>query len=385
MNTSKKLLTSLLVGLLGLSLFGLASAQVGQATIHDREVVKGWFYESNFYEQIVDVVLEQAKQSEVDNKSIQSVAGGLADLPIDNPDIQLIAKEAFNGKFLQESVEKVLDGTYSWLDGSSEQLNFTVDLTGPKLQFATGVGSYVTDRLATLPVCAGAQATPDYDAFTANCRPGYITATQAGDEYKTRLLSDNFLKNPVLTADNLVVKKADGTSVALAEHPNAASLKSAYQQSAQLPLILGIIAVLLSTGILLIDPLRWRSLRRVGYVFNVTGVIFLTTFLVLSYLFSNNKDKLTLSGSGSPEQTKLLLDFGAAVIGDITYVLSRFAIGYLVIGVLCFIISFILKKRQAAPVTTPEPAVGPAVPPAAIQSEASATPEAVESIPEKTE
>ena len=101
MNILRKLIVSLLALVLSATLIGTVYSSVGVATIHNRQTVKGWFNKSDFYRQIVGVVLEKAKLSGKDT-SIGSIS-------VDDPEIQGIAKQAFNPSLLQKNVETALD------------------------------------------------------------------------------------------------------------------------------------------------------------------------------------------------------------------------------------------------------------------------------------
>lgn len=353
MDTFKKLLASLCAGLLGLTLFGVAWANVGLSTIHDRVTVKNWFIKSDFYNQAVDVVLEKAKasadknQPNDPNESNQKEDSGLGSLPINDPAIQAVAKQAFTPQLLQTSVEGFLNGTYDWLDGSSKDIAFSVDLSSAKQQLATGLGTYVENKVASLPVCPNNPAADDYDAFSATCRPAALSATQAGSEFSANLLKQDFLKDPVITADTLKIEGDGDQKTALTEDAKVAAVKTAYQRSSQTPLVLAILALVLAAAIVFLSSDRLRGIRRVAYIVVVIGVILLLIHAGLGAASTKLTDKLTLSGSESPQQTKLMIDFGKAVIGDVRSAIMPFVIGYIGAGVAGVVIINILKKRQA--------------------------------------
>jgi len=352
MNTLKKLLASLFAGLLGLTLFGMAWANVGLSTIHNRTTVKGWFTKSNFYGQIVDVVLEKAKasadkeQPNGPNGPTQDKDSGIGSLPINDPAIQAVAKQAFNSQLLQTSVESFLNGSYNWLEGTAKDIDFRIDLTTAKQQLATGLGTYVTNRVAALPVCASNPNIEDYDAFSATCRPSVLSAAQAGSEFSANLLKQDFLKDPVITADSLKMEDDGSQKTALTSDSKVTAVKTAYQRSSQLPILLSLIAAVLATGIVLLSVDKLRGIRKASYVFVVTGVILLLIYLGLGAASTKLTDKLTLSGSGSPQQTKLMIDFGKVIISDVRSAFLPYTIVYLVLGIAGITVVYIIKKRQ---------------------------------------
>ncbi len=348
MNFTKKILTSFFAGLLSITLFGMAWANIGLKTIHDRQVVKGWFEKSNFYNQVVDVVLEQAKDSANKNNQVQSGQEqkneGISSLPINDPAIQAIAKKAFSPELLKASVESFLNGSYDWLDGTSEDINFRVDLTSAKQQLTDGLGAYITNRTAALPVCPPAQTT-EFDGFSATCRPAALSATAAGANFSADLLKQDFLKDPIITSDKLKIKGDDGREVELSNDPKAEAIKTTYQRSSQLPWILAGLSLLLALGIVFISSDKLKGLRKASYVFFITGTILLLIFVSLSFGLTRGTDRLAETGAESPQQTKLMIDFAKAVVSDIKGALVTFTAAFLLIGIAGLIGAYLLKKR----------------------------------------
>jgi len=205
MNGLRKFGVGLLAMVLTALLYGMAGTHVGNSTIRSREAVKNWFVESNFYGQAVDVALE---------KAVSSTGAGNFNIPVSDPGIQNVAKQAFSPTFLQQTVEQALDSGYGWLDGSKDKLDVKIDLTGPKDQLANGLADFVTNRVNGLPVCPAGTDFSNFDGYNATCRPGAISGQQAGDIAKQNFLDLDFLKDPVLSSNNIqTVDKANTGSI----------------------------------------------------------------------------------------------------------------------------------------------------------------------------
>ena len=95
----------------------------------NKQVAKDVLRESGVYNQFVQAILD-------DNKKASDGKVGI--LPIDDPKIEDIAKEAFSPGTLQVKSEYFIDQLYAWLDGSAEKLEFTIDLNEQKEVFIEG-------------------------------------------------------------------------------------------------------------------------------------------------------------------------------------------------------------------------------------------------------
>ena len=337
MTILRKLSIGLCALFLSFTLFALAWASIGQATIHNRQTVKGWFDKSGFYTRIVDIVLNKVEET--------SVKQGKP-LPIDDPALQTSVKQAFSPEFLRSSVNTVLDSSYSWLGGSAKDLDFTVDLTQAKQQIADGVGSYVAKRVETLPPCAAAiRGNNGFDGFSATCRPNGLNAVDASKIASQDFLKQDFLKDAVFNADSLKLKNANGEKVPLTSDTKVTTLRTAYQRSSQLPIVLAVISLILAIAIIFMSTSKLKGIRRVGYTFFSSGVILLITYIAIGLIFTAVQTKINQEGASGSAQTMLMINFIKTVTISIKAVLVWYTVAYLVIGVGAFVLSKVLNKQ----------------------------------------
>lgn len=347
MNILKKSLVGLFAGLLSTTLFVLAITQVGSATIRNKEAVKGWFTSSRFYDRVFDVALEQINSKKDENKGNTSNGdGGFGSIPTDDADIQATAKQAFNAAFLQKNVEGVVDSIYNWLDGKTNDLSFKIDLTESKQTLANGFGSYVSKRAATLPVCQAGALQGDFDGFTSPCRPRALSASQAGSEFTQKLMTGDFLKDPIISSDSIKLKSKDGVEVPLGRQEQATMFRSAYQRTEQLPIALAVAALLLIAGIVFLSATRLGGVRKIGVILTINGVLFAIVYFGLGFVYNKGKEQALTSTSSTAKQTNLMLDFVGAILHDVKAVFLNFAVAYIVLAVACFVAIRIYKKRN---------------------------------------
>ncbi len=339
MNMLRKLGVGLCASILGVTLLGLAWSNVGLATIRNRSAVKGWLDKSNFYSQVVDVVLEKAKEPS---------GNGETEININDPQIQTIAKQAFTPEILKKNMETVLDSGYAWADGTKNKIDFSVDLTAAKQQLATGLGDSAKNKVAALPICSPAEVTQDFDSFKATCRPAGLTPEQAGQKVTNDLLNNkDFLAKPVFTAEDLKAKDSpvNAQNVPIENTDQAKAVRKVYSLSGFVPLALGIVALVTGLGVIFLSADHFRGLRRAGWVLLTSGLVLLVTFVLLGAVVSM-VDRKVAEASTNPAQNKLLGDFARVVIKDVQKALLPYVIGFTGGGILIAITGGSLAKRR---------------------------------------
>lgn len=335
MNILRKMGVSLCATILSVVLLGLAWSSVGTATIRNRSVVKGWLDKSNFYSQVVDVVLEKAKGSSGKSET---------DIPVNDPGVQAAAKQAFSPDFLRKNVEAVLDSGYAWADGSKNNIDFSIDLTAAKQQLATGLGDYAKNKAAALPICNPAEITQDFDSFKATCRPAAVSPEQAGAKVTADLLTNkDFLAKPVFTSEDLKAKDdSGGTQAVPIENTNQAkAARKAYQLSGYVPMALAITALITGLGVIFLSADHYRGLRRAGWTLFTSGMVLLVTYAVLVIGASMIDRKVAETA-----QNKLISDVAKVVVRDIEKALLPYVIGLVGGGTVMVITGGKLAKRR---------------------------------------
>jgi len=344
MNILRKLGAGLCATILSVSLLGVAWSNVGISTIHNRGSVKGWLDKSGFYTKVVNVALEKIK-APAEGKQADNQAG---DLPINDPAVQAIAKGVLTPEFLKTNVEKVLDGSYNWLDGSAKNLSFSLDLTNAKQQLATGLGGYATTKAAALKTCVTNELIDDFDAFSSTCRPKGLSAEAVGQKLTDDLLTgDQFLPNPVLTEKDIKIKGSDGSEMPIDGTKQADIVRKSYSFSGYVPYILGIVALLTALGVIFISRDRLKGVRRVGVVLLVNGMLLLLTCVALVQLPSVAEEKLSQNTAvGSVAQNNLISDVAKVIFKNIQNVLVIYTAVFIGLGIIAIVASGLLKKRR---------------------------------------
>jgi len=339
MNVLRRFGATLCAFILVFSLWALFWSTLFSATLRSRETVKSWFDESGFYTHIVDVVLESAKPDE---------GSGESDIPISDPQIQAVAKTALSPEFLRQTVEKALDGTYDWMGGSSDALTVNIDLNEAKSKLINGLGDYATTKAAALPVCATNEPIDDFDAFVAICRPRGLTAEAAGQQIKTQLSSNqDFLKDPVITSDDLKIENAQGQKVAVGDSEQAKAVKRSYQFSGFAPIVAGILGLLSIAGIIFLSRNKITGMRRTGYIFASAGVL-----LGILYTSTQVLTTMLIETVKQGDQTQAFKDLVGTAISvvatDVKKIVLIFTLSYIVVGAILITVGIMKRDKSGS-------------------------------------
>jgi hypothetical protein len=240
--------------------------------------LKSTLHDSGAYNSFVDYAVDQA--ASVSKKEANS------DIPLDDPQIQAAAKQAFPASRVQRYSESVIDGVYGWLEGKTAKPHFTIDTTVAKLDFAEGIGASVRSRLASLPPCTTMQlrqlGNADIDPFTVPCLPPGMNV----DGQTTQLVNDlatnqDFVSKGIITADNLP-KNAEGQDVF--DQFQVAPTLFPLLRLASFPL--GLLTLLAAAGVIYLHSTRRQGWRTLSQTLMFSGVFLAISSGVLHLLFN---------------------------------------------------------------------------------------------------
>ncbi len=344
MQILRRLFVGFCATILLFALIGTAWSHIAAATILKRDTVKSWLSESNFYDNASQAVLEMANKSTKEGEQEQ---GGV---PLDDPKIQAIAKSAFTPAFLKENIEKVLDGTYAWLEGRADKPEFSVDLAPAKQKLAEGLAGYAVERGASLPVCTPEQMaalTGDIDILSASCLPpGTDLNTLAADLQRQLLNDQQFMGDTSLSGDDITVTD-NGQEVTLDNAPSFKYVQRAFKLAAMSPYLFAIAAILSALVIVFLSGNKLAGLRRTGVIFITAGVI-----VGLSYILINrgsnwlDQQAAELAGETNAAQS-IASGMVQAVYNDIGSLLLWYAIGFIVIGIAGIVTARMLGRKSS--------------------------------------
>ncbi len=319
MHFVRKILVVLATTLLSLWLLLTVMTASIVLTLHSPAKIKGWVNDSGIYTKVVDAVLTQSQQSA--QKSGDS-------LPIQDPQIQAAARTAFSPQVLQKDTENVIDGTYHWLHGKTPQPDFRVDLSGPKQQFASGVGDYLRNRVQSVPACARGQVPDTDDLFSINCLPrGFDVNAEVQQQVDKLANGKDFLSDPVITAQTL---KKDGNQ---SPFDKFKALPKIYQKATWSPWLFGSLALLSAGIIIFLHDERRRGMKRVARILLPTGVLLVFIGVATLEIAKRGAEQIKLNGEGVSQLRPSVISLIHSIAGSLSHVYIWFGVGYAVIGI----------------------------------------------------
>ncbi|MDZ7744443.1 MAG: hypothetical protein U5K77_01635 [Candidatus Saccharibacteria bacterium] len=342
MKAARKLGRILSAIVLKLSLVGFAVAFALLAVIGTPEPLKTSLGQSGVYSAAVDSVIE-ASAEETDQS-----------LPLDEPAIQQAARDAFNPWLLEQSAHRMIDGLYAWLEGDTDEIEFTIDLSDAKALFIERVADYAEQRVNNLRPCTQAEAfqlaqQDSIDPFELDCRPPVVISQYRDDIIRELEQSEDFLDDPVITAESLADQEGATTNEPWQEAP------AAFQRLQWMPLATGLFAFAAAVFLIALHANRRSGLRQVSMIIFSTGVLVLISALVLDYLIRHNIAQGMLFDMQDTVLQGALVSTSVALYGYFSRAFILISAIYLMSGAISLGIFWLLRKPKNTPDTSQPP------------------------------
>lgn len=341
----RKLLLVILSSVLVTLLVITANGWTLKSTIANRETVKNWLLVSGVYDNFVDEIVAESSRTAEETPTVGT---------IDQATLTNAAKAAFTPALLQDSLEAVLDGSYNWLEGSSDDLQFSVDFTDAKELFASELALAVKIKADALPTCPPDQIPPTLDVFTATCLPATVSTRLLANEFESNILdSESLLKNPVINGDTILVNVNDQQLPIDEAYPQVATW---YQRALWLPIALTAVSVLVLIGIVLLSDTKRRGLL------HASKSLALAAFSTGITAFIASVTPLDTAGIGGGEEAaegfseRIMIPFLQEVIDSYVFWNIQFTVLFtsLTLSILVYLLlTYHKKQKDVAPAPVP--------------------------------
>lgn len=163
----------------------------------EKQATKDILIESGVYSSFVDAVI-------ADN--VKTSANQLSSIPLSDPEIQKIAKQAFSPTALKNVTETFVDKLYAWLNGDEDSLKFEIELNPQKEVFIEQISTYAANRLVGLPSC-GIEEVQNIAIFALKCRPENVPLEFVKEQVHNDLEASEFFKDLRFTEQDLPKSK----------------------------------------------------------------------------------------------------------------------------------------------------------------------------------
>jgi hypothetical protein len=269
----------------------------------------------------------------------------------DDPIVTAALAKAFPAELIESQSSKAVDSIYTWMKGNSQNLEFSLDFTEAKNNFATYLSTAAYTRVSTLPACPVSGALVlDLDPFTATCKPFGVTADMAAAKVHQEIDQSSLFTNSKLTAADITNDQDQSLNTQLASVPDA------YSALMRILVISGALVVALSAVVICLTAPKRKGAKRIGLLLAVSGgctaLVAIGTGIALDKLVS------TL-GSGSGEVQQALLNSASLLARDVQHWWLLYSVTLLVLGI--GLLLWIRFTYSVAEVTTEQPT--PVTPP----------------------
>jgi len=344
-----KVLRSLLIGFLSFACALAVSTLIWlvalQATVLQRDLVKGWLRESDVYSKVIATTINQAP-----------------DIPANTlitPDAtQKALQNTFTPDYVQNQAEKIIDNAYDWMDGKLPQLQFSVPIDEKRTAFIEQLAATLEPQVAALPVC-----TNRADAQAGTCRPPTQTPAQYAQTVATQAVAQSDVLARPITDQSLTTAPQNQSGPS--ELELLQKLPAITQTINWLVIALPIIAVLSAGLIALFAEDRLLALKRLGRRICMGSIFTLIAALVLLYFSGGNTLPNIVSTASNP-LAELLAPFFQKAIGALAqWLIGLSAIAIAISGGAWLACGLLVRKRQHStlPPTTPPAPQPPHTPP----------------------
>jgi cytochrome bd-type quinol oxidase subunit 1 len=266
--------------------------------------------QSGIYNTIGATIVNQATSSA--NSSLDS-SGQQA--------VQNAISKAIPPEYLKSQTNGALQNIYSWLQGKTNNLSFSIDLSSVKNKLADNMAEEAQQRAASLPACTAqdmaSMDASNIDPLAVTCLPPNVTPAQIGDLARQQVLTSNLYKTGKLTSDNI---NQNGKSLQQQLQPVANVYKDIWRGL----IWTGVGIVLLTAMVILLSRPWQQGTKRVSIIFLSIGFTSAALAFVTGWLLHAVSNKLTQQSSANAEiQGKVV-----KVIQLLTSDLRNWWIGY---------------------------------------------------------
>ncbi len=318
------------VALFSFSIFGLAIAYSLNSAFGTPDNLKSALQKGKVYEVVADGLAKNVSAEPLAEQHIR----------IDQKTVQNAAEAAITSELVQENSEKIIDGTYSWLDGTTQTPDFTLDTKKIQQQMSTNLANAAVTRVQKLPPCTPEQVQTmrpnTLDPFSLPCQPPGFSAATIRKQLARDLASQGGLlqSDPIESGD---ITTPDGQNV----FTQANRIPGMFQLGQKLPWIFGFLAIISAAIVMYFAEPRLRGVKSLSISLIITGLLLLLSIVVISFIFRQVGANIT----GPNETGNAALIVMQTLTEQVNSPLRIFAVVYVLLGICCFILPRLISPR----------------------------------------
>lgn len=321
----KRLSLWLLAAFFAFCVLAVAISASTNSVLGKPDSLKDSLADSNVYDNIAAGFVDQA----VEETSKQQ-PGQTEGIQLTEETMRDVADRVITPAKVQGYAEQIIDGTYDWLEGDTEQPSFELDLDDIQKDLGNAAGDVAVNRVKKLPACTLQQLqTTDLnniDPFNLPCRPpGINLETERAKLVKEFTSNENALgEDSTFTAEDIGTDEVTGQNA----FDNLSILPTMFQLSQILPWILGVLGVLAGAGIVFFNENRRKGLKKVSLVLLTSGILLLVGIWLASALFGS----MQFDGTADDQMREAMTNLVRTLNAEFNRTLLIFAVVYSVVG-----------------------------------------------------
>jgi hypothetical protein len=240
---------------------------------------------SGIYDTAIASFVEQAtnKQGTSDTQTSEGEAA-----------VRKAVADAIPASYIKDQTNGVLDGIYAWVQGDTQNLAFSIDLTPVKTTLVDNLTAQALLRAQSLPTCTTeAQLTSTDDPFSMECLPPGTTPDTLANQTRQSVLDSEIFKNASITPADLTEKSDKPLDQQLSP------VRDGYRGVKKSVYLTGLLAVIfIATAIFLSRP-KQSGIKRVALILLTTGGVGIITAVVGNFVVKFVIDSLTEKAEGA--------------------------------------------------------------------------------------
>ncbi|MBC7581290.1 hypothetical protein H7097_00290 [Aeromicrobium sp.] len=259
-------------------------------------------------------------------------------IPFTDPGVRQIISNGLPPQVLEDSSNKVIDGMYDWLEGTTPQPTFRIDLTKNRDYISENISLYAFNQLTKQPVCTTNPT--QINPFTATCLPSNFSLEAEKVAFAAAI--EEVFPTTVFTADNL--PKLKGNKTIAQAVPNAPTYYRLLRLS---PIALLALVVGLGTAIVRLCRTKRLGYRLLGSTALSTGVALMITpvLYLLAYPRINSTLHLQSADTGISALSTTVI---SALSGTLYIFLIKAALMVINLGLIIVLLERFTRYKEYA-------------------------------------
>lgn len=286
--------------------------------IGNAQFIEQTLQKSGVYSHVVPAILDQSVPDNTDpNTQAFLQDAGVRD----------VIYQSFSPAYIQQSAEKVLDGTFAWLNGDTAAPTFSIDLNQPKTALVSNLTAYATKRASTLPICTIEQLR-NFDVnqtiLSIPCVPPGFDVAGAANQFGSDVVNSSGLPEEAsLTPQNL---KANNSGQTVFDTFSTAP--DYFTWLVMSPYIVAGIALLSALAFCLLNTSRRVAFKRLGWTLFASGIFWLLGVVIYWFTVAHSTQNLSgITNTALRDSVSTIISDGAAQMNRLAAITGGLYVG----------------------------------------------------------